>query len=166
MHRLSATLVKVPSARDAGKDVAVGSNILTVFQEDTRTGVGLVFCIGQVRQISAAMRSGRKLQHWLSVADDDASALMFCSPWAAVDADSGRLLFSEEPAEYYGLKQMEHELQDCGDDNADLPSENLLKSKFSVAPLLLKHVEVDWRKRELVDAKTVVSFISDLLSKE
>jgi hypothetical protein len=112
------------------------------------------------------MRSGRKLQHWLSVADDDASALMFCSPWAAVDADSGRLLFSEEPAEYYGLKQMEHELQDCGDDNADLPSENLLKSKFSVAPLLLKHVEVDWRKRELVDAKTVVSFISDLLSKE
>jgi hypothetical protein len=100
MHRLSSTLLKVSSARDAGKDVIVGRIILTVFQEDpARTGVGLAFCVGQIRQIGAAMRSGRKLQNWLSVADDDASALMFCSPWAAVDADSGRLLFSEEPAE-------------------------------------------------------------------
>jgi hypothetical protein len=78
---------------------------------------------GQIRQISAAMRSGKKSQNWLSVADDDASALMFCSPWAAIDVDSGRLLFSEEPVEYYGLKQMERELQDCGDENADLPAE-------------------------------------------
>jgi hypothetical protein len=145
MHRLSATLAKVPGARDAGEDVAVGGNVLTMFQEDpARTGVDLLFCVGQIRQISAAMRSGRKLQNWLSVGDDDASALMFYSPWAAVDADSGRLLFSEEPAEYYGLKQMEHDLQDCDDDNADLPSEIVVKSKFSVEPLLLKHVEVEW----------------------
>jgi hypothetical protein len=34
MHRVSTTLVEVPSARDAGEDVAVGSNILTVFQRD------------------------------------------------------------------------------------------------------------------------------------
>jgi hypothetical protein len=29
-------------------------------------------------------------------------------------------LFSEEPAEYYDLKQIEHELHDSGDENADL----------------------------------------------
>jgi hypothetical protein len=57
MHRLSTTLVEVPSARDAGEDVAVGSNILTVFQEDPKqTGVSFVFCVGQIRQIRAAMR--------------------------------------------------------------------------------------------------------------
>jgi hypothetical protein len=86
MHRLSTTLLKVPSVRDAGEDVAVGSNILTVFQGDPeQTGVRFIFCVGQIRQIRAAMRAGRKSQNWLSVADDDASALVFCSPWAAVD---------------------------------------------------------------------------------
>jgi hypothetical protein len=55
------------------------------------------------------------------------------------------LLFSEEPAGYYGLTQMEHELHDCGDENADLPGENVVKTNFSVT-LLMKHVEVDWRK--------------------
>jgi hypothetical protein len=58
------------------------------------------------------MRAGGKSQNWLSKADDDARALMVCSPWVAVDAKSGRLLFCEEPAEYYGLKQMEHKLHD------------------------------------------------------
>jgi hypothetical protein len=91
---------------------------------------------------------------------------MVCSPWAAIDVDSGRLLFSEEHAEYYGLKLMEHELQDCDDENADLPAENLVNTKFSVAPLLMKHVEVDWSRRELVDANALVIFISDLLSNE
>jgi hypothetical protein len=75
-------------------------------------------------------------------------------------------LFSEEPAEFYGLKQMEHELHDCGDENADLPSKNVVKTKFSVATLLMKHVEVDWRRRELVDVNAVVSLISDLRSNE
>jgi hypothetical protein len=49
MHRLSTTLVKVPSVRDAGKDVAAGSNILTVFQGDPeQTGVSFIFCVGQI----------------------------------------------------------------------------------------------------------------------
>jgi hypothetical protein len=149
MHCLSTTPVKAPSVRDAGEDVAVGSNIFTVFQGDpARTGLSCVFGVGQIRQISAAMRSGQRTQNWLSVADDDASALMFCSPWAAIDVDSERLLLSEEPAEYYGLKQMEHEPQDCGDENADLPAENVVNTKFSVAPLLTKHVEVDCSRRE------------------
>jgi hypothetical protein len=122
MHRLSTTLVKVPSARDAGEDVAVGSYILmiTVLQGDpAQTGDSFAFRVGQMRQIRAAMLLGRRSQDWLSEAVDDASALMFCSPGAAVDAaaqgpskalilESGRLLLSEEPAEYYGLKQMEH----------------------------------------------------------
>jgi hypothetical protein len=61
MHRLSITLVKVPSTRDASEDVAVGSNILTVFQGDPeQTGVSFIFCLGQIRQIRAAMRAGRK----------------------------------------------------------------------------------------------------------
>jgi hypothetical protein len=138
-----------------------------MFQGDpARAGVNLVLCVGQIRQISAAMRSGKKSQSWLSVADDDASALMCCSPWAAIEVDSGRLLSSEEPAEYYGLKQIEHELQDCGGENADLPAENVVNTKFSVAALLMKHVEVDWSRRELVDANAVVTFISDLLSNE
>jgi hypothetical protein len=114
-------------------------------------------------QISAAMRSWKKSQNWLSVADDDASALMFCSPWAAIAVDSGRLFFSEKPAGFYSLKQMEHELQDCGDENADLPAESVVNTKFSVAPLLMKHVEVHWSRRELVYANAVVTFISDLL---
>jgi hypothetical protein len=97
---------------------------------------------------------------------------MFCSLWAAIDVDSGRLLFlkslliSTLPRihEYYCLKQMEHELQVCGDENAYLPAENVVNTKFSVAPLLMKHVEVDWSRRELVDANAVGTFISDLLS--
>jgi hypothetical protein len=41
-HRLSTTLVKVPSARDAGEDVDVGRNIVTVFQEiPNRPGLAL-----------------------------------------------------------------------------------------------------------------------------
>jgi hypothetical protein len=76
------------------------------------------------------------------------------------------LWFSEEPAEYYGLKQVEHELHDCGDKNADLPVENVIKTEFNLAPLLMKHVEVDWRRRELVDVNAVVSLISDLRSNE
>jgi hypothetical protein len=104
MHRLSTTLIKVPNARDAGQDAAVGRNILTGLPGcPAQTEVSFLFCVGQIRQIRAAMRLGRKSQNWLSVADDDASAVMFCSPWAAVDAESGRLLFSEEPAEYYAL---------------------------------------------------------------
>jgi hypothetical protein len=84
MHRLSTTPVKVPIARDAGEDVAVGSNIRAVFQGDPeQTGVSFTFCVGQIRQIRAAMRAGRESQNQLSVADDDASALMVCSPWAA-----------------------------------------------------------------------------------
>jgi hypothetical protein len=67
---------------------------------------------------------------------------MFCTPWAAVDAESGRPLFSEEPAEYYGLKQMEHDLHDRGHENVDLPAENVVQTKFSVEPM--KQVEVDW----------------------
>jgi hypothetical protein len=42
MHRVSTTLVEVPSARNAGENVAVGSNILTVFQGDpNRLGLAL-----------------------------------------------------------------------------------------------------------------------------
>jgi hypothetical protein len=165
MHRLSTTSVKVPSARDAGQDVAVGSNILTVFHGGpAQTEVSFLVCVGQIRQIRAAMRLGRKSQNWLSVADDDASAVIFCSPWPAVDTESGRLLFSEEPAEYYGLKQMEHDLCDCGDENADLPADNVVKTKFSVAPLLMKHVQVGWRRKELVDVNDVLRLISDLRS--
>jgi hypothetical protein len=74
--------------------------------------------------------------------------------------------FAEEPAEYYGLKQIEHELQDCGDENADLPAQNVVMSKHSLAPLLMKHVQVDWNKRELIDVHAVVSCISNLLSNE
>jgi hypothetical protein len=85
IRRLSTTLVKAPSARAVGEDVAVGSSILTVFQGDpAQTGVNFLFCVGKTRQISAAMRSGKKSQNWLSLADDDASTLMFCSPGAAV----------------------------------------------------------------------------------
>jgi hypothetical protein len=63
VHRLSTTLVKAPSGRAAGEVVAVGSNILTVFQGDpARTGVNFLFCVGQIRQISAAMRSGKESQ--------------------------------------------------------------------------------------------------------
>jgi hypothetical protein len=91
---------------------------------------------------------------------------MFGTPWAAADSESGRLLLFEEPAECYGLKQMDHELHDCGDENADLPAEHVVGTKFSVAPLLMKHVEVDWRRRELVYANAVVSLISDLRSNE
>jgi hypothetical protein len=80
--------------------------------------------------------------------------------------ETGGWLFSEEPAEYYGLKQMEYELHDCGDESADLPSENVDKTKFSVATLLMKHAEVDWRRRELVDGNAVVTLISDLRSNE
>jgi hypothetical protein len=76
------------------------------------------------------------------------------------------VLFSEEPAEYYRLKLMEHELHDSDDENADLSAEKVVTTKFSVAPLLMKHVEADWRRSELVDANAVVSFISDLLSNE
>jgi hypothetical protein len=90
-----------------------------VFQGDSEyTGVSFIFCVGQIRQIRAAMLSGRKSQNWLSLADDGVSALMFGSSWAAVDSESGRLLFSEEPAERYGLKQIAHDLHDCGDENA------------------------------------------------
>jgi hypothetical protein len=64
---------------------------------------------------------------------------MFCSPWAAVDVDSGRLSLSEEPAEYYSLKQMEQELHDSSDENTDLSAENVVTTKFSAAPLLMKH---------------------------
>jgi cytochrome b len=112
--------------------------------------------------------AGIKSQNWLSVADDDASALMFFSPWAAVDVEGGRSLFSEEPSEfkYDGLEQMEHEQHDCGDENADLQAENVVKTKFSVATLLMKHVEVDWRRRQLVDVNGVVSLISHLRSNE
>jgi hypothetical protein len=100
MHRLSTSLVKVPSGRDAGEKVAAGSNILTVFQGDpAQTGVSFTFCVGQIRQIRAAMLAGRKSQKWLSVADYGTSAVMFGSPWAAVDSESGRLLFFDEPAE-------------------------------------------------------------------
>jgi hypothetical protein len=163
MNHLKATLVKVSSARQAGEDVAVGSNILTVFQGDSaKTGVSFVFFVGQVRQINAATHSGRRQQRGISVADADASALMVCSPWAAVDAYSGRLLFSEEPAEYYGLKQIVHELHDCDDEDADLPAENTLKSKYNLAPLLMKHVQVDWKRWELVDVQAVVKCISQL----
>jgi hypothetical protein len=87
----------VPSARDAAEDVAVGSNILKVFQGDPeQTVVSCTFCVGQIRQIRAAMRAGRKSQTWLSVAGYGASALMFGSPWAAVDSESGRLLCFED----------------------------------------------------------------------
>jgi hypothetical protein len=91
--------------------------------------------------------------------DDDASALMFCSPWAAVDVETGRLLLTEEPAEYDGLHA-------CGDENADLPAENVVKTKFSVAAHLMKHVEMDGRRRQLMDVNAVVSLISDLRSNE
>jgi hypothetical protein len=138
-----------------------------VFQGDPeQTEVSFVFCVGQISQIRAAMRAGRKSQNWLSVVDDDASALMFCCPWAAVDVETGRLLLTEEPAEYDGLKQMGHELHDCGDENADLPAENVAKIKFSVATFLMKHVEMDGRRRQLVDVNAVVSLISDLRSNE
>jgi hypothetical protein len=72
------------------------------------------------------------------------------------------MLSSEEPAEYNGLNQMEHELHDCADENADVPAENVVQNKFCVAPLLMTHVEVDWRRRELVDVNAMVSLISDL----
>jgi hypothetical protein len=50
MHCLSTTPVKAPSVRDAGEDVAVGSNILTVFQGDpARTGANVIFCVGHIR---------------------------------------------------------------------------------------------------------------------
>jgi hypothetical protein len=59
---------------------------------------------------------------------------------------------------------MEHALHDSGDESADLSAGTVLTTKFSVAPLPMKHVEVDRRRRGLVDANAVVSFISDLLS--
>jgi hypothetical protein len=40
---------------------------------------------------------------------------MICSSKAAVDADLGRLLFSVEPAAYYSLQPMKHDLHACGD---------------------------------------------------
>jgi hypothetical protein len=75
-------------------------------------------------------------------------------------------LFSEEPADYYGLNQMEHELHDCGEENADMPAKNVVQTKFCVAPIIMKHVEVDWRRRKLVDVNAMVSLTSDLLSNE
>jgi hypothetical protein len=56
---------------------------------------------------------------------------------------------------------MEHEVYDCGDENADLPADNVVKTKFSVAPLLMKHVQVYWRRKELVDVNDVLRLISD-----
>jgi hypothetical protein len=61
---------------------------------------------------------------------------------------------------------MEHKLHDCGDENAKLPAENDVKSKFSLAPVIIRHVEVDWRRREWVDVSAVASFISDLRPNE
>jgi hypothetical protein len=61
---------------------------------------------------------------------------------------------------------MEHELHDCGDEIADLPAENVVKTNFSVATLLMKHVDVDWRRRQFLDVNAVVSLISDLRSNE
>jgi hypothetical protein len=55
------------------------------------------------------------------------SALMTCSPWAAVDADSARMLFSEEPAKHCRL-QMELDLHKCSDEIADLRAENVVKA--------------------------------------
>jgi hypothetical protein len=78
----------------------------------------------------------------------------------------GGWCFLNRPAEYYGLKQMEHEMHDSGDENADLSAESVVTTKCSVASLRMKHVELDWRRRELVNANAVLSFISYLLSNE
>jgi hypothetical protein len=111
------------------------------------------------------MRSERKSQNWLSGADDDVSALMFCSPWVTVGADSGRLLFSEEPAEYYSLKHMEHNPQDSGDDKADLPAENVVKTNYGVASLLMEQMAACWdllhpRGQPMLVARFVTRFFS------
>jgi hypothetical protein len=59
-----------------------------------------------------------------------------------------------------------YDVHDCGDENADLPAENVVKTTFSEATLLMKHVEMDWRRRQLVDVNAVLSLISDLRSNE
>lgn len=164
MGNLRATLVKDSAAREAGEDIEVGSNVLTVFQGDpVATGVEYIFQVGQVRQISAAKHQGRKeKQCWLSVSNADSTALFFCSPWAVVDAVSGKLLFCDEPKEYYGLQVGEHDSTECMDDNADM-EEEVERTKHVVAPLLMKGVGIDWDNRVLTNVDDVLGCIKELM---
>jgi hypothetical protein len=80
LHRLSTTFFKVPSAGAAGENVAVGSNILTLFQGiPARTGVDFSFLYWSNSPDQRNHALGEKSQNWLSVADDDGSALMFAA---------------------------------------------------------------------------------------
>jgi hypothetical protein len=67
MGSLRTNLVKSMHCRDNRSDIAVGSNVLTVFHGDAAdTGERFVFYVGQVRQISAKATEAKKLQYWMS----------------------------------------------------------------------------------------------------
>lgn len=163
---LRATLVKDSAAREAGQDIEVGSNILTVFQGDpVATGVEYIFQVGQVRQISAAKHQGKKdKQCWLSVSNADSTALFFCSPWAVVGVGSGKLLFCDKPKECYGLHVREHESTECMDDNSDVMEEEVERTRHVVAPLLMKGVGIDWDNRVLTNESDVMGCIKELMN--
>ena len=101
MGSLRAPLVKSMPCHESGEDVEVGCNILTVFHGNpAETGVDYMFCVGQVRQISASKSTGKKdRQFWLSVSAEDESALFFCFLWAIVHTTTGSLPFCDEPKE-------------------------------------------------------------------
>ena len=123
-----------------------------------------MFCVGQGRQSSASKSKGKKdWQFWLSVSAEDESTLFFCFPWAVVHRTTGSLPFSDEPKEYYGLRETEHEYYECEDENADIVDETEKKSKYTVAPLLMKGFQVDWSTRSLQDAESVLRCIKGLM---
>ena len=165
MGNLRATLLKDCAAREAGQAIEVGSNILTVLQGDPfATGVEYIFQVGHVRQISAAKNQGKKDKHcWLSVSHVDITALFFCSPWAVVDVVSGKLLFCDEPKEYYGLQVGELDSTECMDDHADVMEEEVERTKHVVAPLLMKGVGIDWDSRVLTNVDDVLGSIKELM---
>jgi hypothetical protein len=48
-----------------------------------------------------------------------------------------------EPAKHYGMNRMERKLRGYCDENAEIRAENVAKSEYSSAALLLKHIEVE-----------------------
>ena len=52
---------------------------------------------------------------------------------------------------------------ECQHDNADVEQEEPKKSSHTVAPLLMRGVEVDWKNRVLVDISSVQDCIEELL---
>jgi hypothetical protein len=57
-------------------------------------------------------------------------------------------------------------MHERGGENSDLPAEKFVQNKCIAEPMRMKHVEVDWRRRELMDVHALVNCISRLLGNE